>query len=84
MAMFLQKKLSFDLETFQEELLGIPIDERIAMSRIPMNFHAIVYKLMMSKLFGAQTRFRMAVRFVISQVIMIFHDTRNLKFYKSS
>ena len=46
----------------------IPIDNLIAMSRVSMDFRTMIFRLMMTRHFRRQTRFRMAVRFVISQV----------------
>ncbi len=47
---------------------SIPLDDVIATSYIPLDFETTVLKLMMSRLFRNRTRFKMSVRFVISQV----------------
>ncbi|CAF3436497.1 unnamed protein product [Rotaria sp. Silwood1] len=46
----------------------IPIDDIIARSRLPLDFETTVLKLMMSRYFRTRTRFKMAARFVISQM----------------
>jgi hypothetical protein len=46
----------------------IPIDDLIAISHIPIDFETSVLKIMMSRYFRSRTRFKMAARFVISQV----------------
>lgn len=53
---------------YQPEQTRLPIDELIARSRIPIDFETAVLKVMMSRYFRNRTRFRMAVRFVISHV----------------
>jgi hypothetical protein len=45
-----------------------PIDDVITISRLPIDFETSVLKIMMSRYFRNRTRFKMAVRFVISQV----------------
>jgi len=40
----------------------------VSMSQIPMDFETAALKIMMSRYFRGRTRFKMAVRFVISQV----------------
>lgn len=69
------RDLDSSLEKFEDDQGGltniqhqIPIDERISMSRIPMDFESCVLKLMMKRRFNGRTRFRMAARYVISQV----------------
>jgi hypothetical protein len=47
---------------------NVPIDELIARSRIPIDFETAALKIMMSRYFRNRTRFKMAVRFVISHV----------------
>ena len=65
------------LERFEEDQgemtvqTSIPIDERIAMSRIPVDFETSVLKMMMTRYFPGRTRFQMAVRYVIGQVSSI-------------
>jgi len=46
----------------------LPIDDLIATSRIPIDFETAALKVMMSRYFRNRTRFKMAVRFVISHV----------------
>ncbi len=46
----------------------IPVDDLIATSRLPLDFETSVLKIMMSRYFSSRTRFKMAARFVISQV----------------
>jgi hypothetical protein len=46
----------------------MPVDEIIATSGLPMDFETAALKIMMSRYFRGRTRFKMAVRFVISQV----------------
>ena len=63
----------FFLERFEEEeekdnSISIPIDNLIARSQISMDFETAALKIMMSRYFQGRTRFKMAVRFVISQV----------------
>jgi hypothetical protein len=50
------------------EQYNVPIDDIIAISRLPIDFETSVLKTMMSRYFRNRTRFKMAVRFVISQV----------------
>jgi len=59
------------VERFEEEIDNssrIPIDNLIAMSRISIDFQTAALKIMMTRYFRGHTRFKMAVRFVISQV----------------
>jgi len=59
------------VERFEEEIDNssrIPIDYLIAMSRISIDFQTAALKIMMTRYFRGHTRFKMAVRFVISQV----------------
>jgi hypothetical protein len=64
----------FILERFNDqnqipiEQTRIPIDERIAMYRMPIDFETSALKVMMSRHFRARSRFQMAARFIISQV----------------
>ncbi|CAF0914881.1 unnamed protein product [Adineta steineri] len=46
----------------------LPLDEHIAKSRIPIDFETAALKIMMSRYFRSRTRFKMAVRFVISHL----------------
>lgn len=46
----------------------MPLDEFIARSRPPIDFETAALKIMMSRYFRSRTRFRMAVRFVVSHV----------------
>jgi hypothetical protein len=46
----------------------MPIDNVVTMSRSSMGFDTAVLKIMMSRRFRGRTRFKMAARFVISQV----------------
>jgi hypothetical protein len=59
------------LERFEEEKdnsTRISMDNLASMSKIPIDFETAVLKIMMSRYFRGPTRFKMAVRFVISQV----------------
>ncbi len=59
------------LERFEEEKdnsTRISMDNLVSMSKIPIDFETAALKIMMSKYFRGSTRFKMAVRFVISQV----------------
>jgi hypothetical protein len=67
---FIKIEVEF-LERFEDEktnLSKIPIDDLISMSRISIDFETAALKIMMSRYFRGRTRFKMAVRFVISQV----------------
>jgi hypothetical protein len=44
------------------------MDNLISVSRFPIDFETAALKIMMSRYFRGRTRFKMAVRFVISQV----------------
>jgi len=46
----------------------MPIDDLVSLSRVSLDFETAVLKLMMSRYFQGRTRFKMAVRFYISQV----------------
>ncbi|CAF1012499.1 unnamed protein product [Didymodactylos carnosus] len=46
----------------------IPIDDLIAMSRFAIDFETAVLKIMMTRHFRSKTRFRMAARFVITEM----------------
>ncbi|CAF3977014.1 unnamed protein product [Adineta steineri] len=52
----------------RENSSKIPIDNLIAMARIPIDFQTTIFQLMMTRHFRSYTRFQMAVRFVISQM----------------
>jgi len=59
------------LERFEEEKdnsTRISMDNLVSMSKIPIDFETAALKIMMSRYFRGRTRFKMAVRFVISQV----------------
>jgi hypothetical protein len=46
----------------------VPLDEVIGRSRLKLDFETAALKIMMSRYFRNRTRFKMAVRFVITQV----------------
>jgi hypothetical protein len=71
------------VENFEEDENSsrIPIDDLISMSRISIDFETSVLKLMMSRYFQGKTRFKMAVRFVISQVSRIEREGMILFIY---
>lgn len=59
------------VEQFEGEMNDssrIHTDNLIEISRIPRDFQTTVLRVMMAKYFRRRTRFKMAVRFVISQV----------------
>jgi hypothetical protein len=62
----------FFLERFEDEKENLsrrmPMDDLVSLSRISMDFETATLKIMMSRYFRGRTRFKMAVRFVISQV----------------
>ncbi len=62
----------FFSERFEDEKENLsrrmPMDDLVSLSRISMDFETATLKIMMSRYFRGRTRFKMAVRFVISQV----------------
>ncbi|CAF1054237.1 unnamed protein product [Rotaria sordida] len=46
----------------------IPVDDLIGMSHISLDFETAALKIMMSRYFRGRTRFKMAVRFIITEI----------------
>ncbi|CAF2075625.1 unnamed protein product [Rotaria magnacalcarata] len=58
---------AFNNNPTMEQNNPMPIDEMIARSCLPLDFETTVLRIMMSRYYRSQTRFKMAVRFVISE-----------------
>ena len=59
------------LERFDDEnenVSRMPMGDVVSLTRIPNDFETAALKIMMTRYFRGKTRFKMAVRFVISQV----------------